>query len=140
MLSPVFQPWVLELPWKMQSVLMTATRGPDDNRHKHIKMANRWIRDKLFFDADPANPFIIKAGDIEPEKILHELQLELEYTTVHYFGHFIHAFEIVGYMHPDKAVGNSAANVYTMLCNEVLHLPPETSWQMQLRLRDVTEH
>src|SRR4051812_44139555 len=103
-MSSVIQSWVHEIPWKMQSVLMTATRGPDEARHPRVKAVNRWIRSVLFHDADPANPFI-KHGD-DPQDLLNDtfladLEHELEYLAVHYFGHLIHALEIIGYMHPD---------------------------------------
>lgn len=139
-MSSVIQPWVFDLPWKMQSVLMTSTRGPDEVRLVHVKMANRWIRSVLFHDADPANPFIVKPGDKPPVAMVGDLQTELEYLRVHYFTHLIHAFEIIGYMHPDDEVAAMADCVYVKLCFEVLHLPPESKETFEARLSDVTIH
>lgn len=154
-MSSVTQDWVQALPWKMQSVLMASTRGPDNHRYKQVKVVNRWIRGHLFHDADPANPFITKPGDFdiailawvldeprlrEREWWLGELEHELEYVTVHYFGHLIHALEIIGYMHPVADVGYAARYLYYELCQRILHLPPETDPELRLRLADVTEH
>lgn len=138
--STVVQGWVSDLPLKMQSVLLTSTRGPDEFRHPHIKMANRWLRSVLFHDADPANPFIVKNGDKNLDEILDELAHELEYVSVHYFGHFIHAFEIIAARHPDQGVANIAAFTYIGLCAEILHLPPEPVADLERRLADITEH
>lgn len=135
-MTSVLQEWVMELPLKMQSVLMTATRGPDDYRHESIKVANRWVRSKLFYDADPNNPFIIKPGDthITNRMLMSQLQRDLEYTTVHYFGHFIHAFQIIGYKHPGAETRRHAEYVYIFCCKEILHLPTENRQELDVRL------
>lgn len=133
-MTSVLQDWVMDLPLKMQSVLMTATRGPDNERFASIKVGNRWCRQHLFHDADPSNPFIVKPGDPQLPEILDRLARELEYTTVHYFGHFIHAFEIIGYKHPEPTVRALAMLVYSEMCAEVLHLPVESLDGMNARL------
>lgn len=127
--------WIFELPPKHQSVLMTATRGPDEFRYPAIKELNRWIRDKLFHDADPSNPFIIKDGDrlMTSETFLKDVTEQLEYTRMHYFSHVIHALEIIGYMHPDEAARFQAYHVYDYLIFE-LHLIPESYNTFRSRL------
>jgi hypothetical protein len=119
--------WVFDLPPKHQSVLMTATRGPDEFRYPAVKEVNRWIRSVLFYDADPSNPFILKEGDRLPvhDGLLSELEHELEYLSLHYFGHFIHALEIIGYMHPDEGKRFIANYAYNYCCTQILHLPIE---------------
>lgn len=139
-MSSVTQDWLEEIPWKMQSVLFTALRGPDERRDPHLKMANRWIRSNVLNDADHHNPFIVKKGDRRPSEIIDLLAHALEYVNVHYFGHFLHAFEIIGYHHPDRIVRIEAATVYEELCADILHLRPEPKLDMDLRLSDVTEH
>ena len=126
--------WVMELPIRMQSVLMAATRGPDNFRYPGVKVINRWIRARLFHDADPTNPFIVKAGDPHPLEILEQLEHELQYTSVHYFGHLIHAIQIIGYQHPEAETRALATQLYAELCQRVLHLPPESEEGMDYRL------
>lgn len=138
-MSRVTQDWLDDIPWKMQSVLFTALRGPDERRDPHIKMANRWVRSKLLNDADPANPFIVKLGDRPPSEIINDLLTALEYTQVHYFTHLMHAFEIIGYHHPDGETRTEAGWVYVAMANN-WHLPPESQSTMDRRLSDVTEH
>lgn len=141
-MSSVLQPWVEEMPWKMQSVLLTATRGPDNHRYKHIKIVNRWIRSQVFYDADPNNPFIAHPDNIPIDNhgLVDALEHELEYVTVHYFGHFIHALEIIGYKHPDHDTARLSITLYYTMCARILHLPPEMARNFDLRLADVTKH
>jgi hypothetical protein len=127
--------WVFDLPPKHQSVLMTATRGPDVFRYPAVKELNRWIRDKLFIDADPSNPFILKPGDrsMLDTEFLKDVTTELEYTQMHYFSHVLHALEIIAYMHPNHQVQTMAFNVYDYLVYE-LHLGVETYEAFRSRL------
>ena len=139
-MTPVFKPWVFELPWRMQSVLMTATRGPDGPmRYPNIKVLNRWMRDKLFNDADPSNPFIIHPDDPDPLTIMPELGKELEYTTVHYYSHVVHALEIIAYEHPDFTVQQPAYRLYYELGPVLMHMKPEQKHEHYVRLGP-TEH
>jgi hypothetical protein len=136
-MSMVFKEWVVELPWRMQSVLMTATRGPDGPmRYPNIKVLNRWTRDKLFNDADPANPFIIHPDDPHPCElsVITELGKELEYTTVHYYSHVIHALEIIAYEHPEFPVQDSAYRLYYELGPVLMHMKPEQKHEHAARL------
>jgi hypothetical protein len=129
----------MDLPLKMQSVLMTATRGPDNHRYYSIKVVNRWMRSHLFHDADPSNPFIMHPDDPGPhhlsqDSFLGVLEHELEYVTVHYFGHFIHALEIIGWMHPEALTRVTAKDLYRECCSRVLHLPTEDHYVFLTRL------
>ncbi len=126
----------MELPIKMQSVMMTGVRGPDNHRYESIKVLNRWVRSNLFHDADPFNPFIVKPGDPMPEAIVDQLCVDVEYTTTHYFAHLIHTLEIIGYKQPDLQRAAQALLVWSSLCKEVLHLPLETQDLMEARLGD----
>lgn len=134
----------MDLPLKMQSVLMTSTRGPDNFRYHSIKVVNRWMRSHLFHDADPSNPFIAHPGDPDPQRLIQDafleiLEHELEYVTVHYFGHFIHALEIIGRMHPDSHTRMIGKSLYRECCSRILHLPTEDPYVFQVRLRNREE-
>lgn len=134
-LYPVVQDWVMRIPWKMQSVLMTATRGPDEFRYPCTKAVGRWIRGRLFHDADPSNPFIHAKDDGDPKRLLDTLEHEVEYLSLHYFGHLVHALQIIGYKHPDAAERVTGLILYEELCLRVLHLPIESEERMDERLR-----
>jgi hypothetical protein len=138
-MSSVIQDWVFDIPWKMQSVMFTSLRGPDEHRDQYIKMANRWIRSKLLHDADPDNPFIVKQGDLAPLEIIPELLTALEYTKVHYFTHIMHTFQIIGFYHPDWEVRIEASKVYKSMVSN-WHCKPESKEEMDARLSDVTQH
>lgn len=141
-MSSVTQDWVQELPWKMQSVMLTSTRGPDNHRYASVKAVNRWIRAQLYHDADPANPFIVHEEDppdILADSFVAELQRDLEYTTVHYYSHVLHTLEIIGYKHPSEDVRDIARQLYGILCFE-LHVIPESISMLEQRLADVTQH
>lgn len=134
-MSMVFKDWVIELPWRMQSVLMTATRGPDGPvRYPDIKVLNRWIRDKLFNDADPSNPFIMHPDDPDVLLIIEQLGKELEYTTVHYYCHVVHALEIIAYEHPVYDVQDAAYRLYYELGPVLMHMKPELKHEHWERL------
>lgn len=131
----VFKPWVIELPWRMQSVLMASTRGPDSPiRFPHIKVLNRWMRDKLFNDADPSNPFIMHPTDPDVVSIIDAIQQELEYTTVHYYSHVVHALEIIAYEHPEHAVAEPAFRLYYELGPVLMHMRAEQKHEHWERL------
>ncbi|MCK9595774.1 hypothetical protein M0R19_01145 [Candidatus Pacearchaeota archaeon] len=127
----VLKDWIGELSWKQQSVLFSSLRGPDNIRPPFTKKLNRWIRRVTQNNADLSTEYMEKV-ELPTVK---ELCSELEYTTVHYFCHLIHAMEIIGYKHPDKEVKEIANNYYSGLVN-ALHLNPETIEQMDKRLED----
>lgn len=53
----------------------------------------------------------------------------------HWYRHFMHGVEIMGYKHPDEHIRQFWHQVYTRLCRD-LHLNPETIEQLNSRLGD----
>jgi hypothetical protein len=68
------------------------------------------------------------------EEFLAALEHELEYQPVHYYGHFIHALEIIAYMHYDDMVGSIALRIYSHCVEEILHLQCERGGDLRRRL------
>lgn len=58
--------------------------------------------------------------------------------SLHYFAHAAHAFEIVGYKHPDQIIRAFWHGVYLRMVH-ALHVWPETAEQMDSRLGDTPE-
>lgn len=127
----VLQAWVAALPWKQQSVLLSSLRGPDTARPGSIKTVNRWLRGIMQNNADSSTDYMTEVP--LPER--NELQRDLEYCTMHYYSHLMHAIQIVGYKHPDQEIAKKA-NTYYELLVDFLHLNPETREQMNKRLED----
>ena len=129
--GPVIQEWMSELPWKQQSVILSSLRGPDNIRPPLTKKVNRWLRGIIQNNADTSTEYM---QDVELPSV-ENLCKELEYTTIHYFCHLMHATEIIGYHHPDEKVRKVAGDYYLGLVT-ALHLNPETKEQLDKRLED----
>jgi hypothetical protein len=60
---------------------------------------------------------------------------DLDAMPLHYHLHAMHAYEIVGYQHPDERIANWWRSVYFRLVKD-LHLTPETRETLNHRLSD----
>jgi len=127
----VLKDWMVKIPWKQQSVILSALRGPDLSRPVAVKKINRWLRDVIQNNADPSSEYM--KDRTLPE--IEDLKLDMGYCTMHYFTHLMHALEIIGYKHPDESVSDTAKRYYLGLVDFV-HLNPETREQMDKRLED----
>jgi hypothetical protein len=132
MRSKVLQDWIAELPYKMQSVLVSAQRGPDSHYCPNIKALTKWIRRTCQINADPSHSFM---ADV-PLPSLEEIEYELEYCTLHFTFHFLYGLEIIGYKHPDDEIRRKSMFYYKGVIEEVLHFNVETEEQMDKRLVD----
>lgn len=158
----VLQEWVQRLTFMMQSVLITAIRGPDGLDKNHVsKLLLRWLRRCVLYSAfesktarAPAsfmNPWAPGGGSFtgpsisqEPiftsweedmNRIVNEYLSALDAIPHHFQLHFMHAVEILGYKHPDEHIRTWWNFVYRRLAND-MHLNPETEVQMDKRLGD----
>lgn len=158
----VLQDWVCDLTFMQQSVLITATRGPDGIRKDHVaKLLLRWLRRCFLISAFDkkalTNPWFAGGGSftgpsIEPprsrpgftamedwaadmDRLIKEYLRMVDELPHHFQLHFMHAAEILGYKHPDQEIRLWWNQVYRMLVND-LHLYPESEAQMDNRLGD----
>jgi hypothetical protein len=127
----VLQDWVIELPLMMQGRMMTGIRGPDEAYCPEMKPVIRWIRSVVLVSGNPENDF----AQIDDKQLpaVEDFEHELEYLTVHYYRHFLHTLEIIGYKHPDFAVSDIAMEYYLRLV-DWMHLAPESHEEINERL------
>lgn len=133
--TSVVQDWVSLMPWKLQSILFSALRGPDQEFLYYTKQVSKWLRAVSQNNADPAKPYMndIKLP-IHTERAA--FWRELEYCPCHFVHHFLDALAIVGYFHPDEATAAYAAGVHYEVCEELFHFMPEPPAVFKLRHRD----
>lgn len=70
-----------------------------------------------------------------PFPSLDDFQRDLEYCTMHYYCHLMHAMEIIGYNHPKEETRDIALGYYAAMV-EFQHLNPETKEELNSRLED----
>jgi hypothetical protein len=133
MKGKVLQDWMEKLPFKMQSVLISAQRGPDSHYCPKIKAITKWIRRTCQQNADPSHSFMEEA----PLPSLEEIEYEIEFCTLHFTFHLMYGLEIIAYKHPDKAVRDKSMHYYKGIIEEVLHFNIETEDQLDKRLVDM---
>ena len=144
----VLLPWAERLSYMQQSVLITATRGPDTLPKMHpAKYLCRWLRRAYLYSAfdkvalwDPRDP---RGGNFtgpigSPDDALRAYLDDVDSVPHHFHMHLVHAAEILGYKHPDKSIRDWWLKAYHILCGD-LHLGPETEADMDCRLGDI-EH
>lgn len=164
MKGPVTQPWTHSISFMQQTVLLTAVRGPDGlPKYSGVKFLLRWYRrcilvsslDNKILDL-PCNPgksntdggsFMGPSYDYnEPgmagvpwqkvmDGIVSQYLKELDAIPHHFQMHLMHAFQIVGYKHPDAGIRDWFRKTYNRLVSD-LHLWPESEEQMDQRLGD----
>lgn len=162
--KPVIQDWVSQLPYMQQSVLLMGVRGMDGLPKSHSsKPMLRWLRRTILITAFEGKvlkyPHLKGGGSFtgpscilehkglfrlfRKKKIWQEAMIPIvdnflnnrdEYN-VHFFMHFVHACEIIGYKHPDYYIRIWWYELYIRLVHS-LHLEPETKQQMEKRLGD----
>lgn len=156
----VVQPWVSQISFMQQSVLLSAIRGADGaDKYASYKKLQRWLRRCILISAFDGivltNPFDPRGGkftgpvvDSVSVKLASESEWELGMESYingffascdslphHFILHFTHAAEIIGYMHPDERI----AKWWEMLYNRIVasfHMKPETKEEMLHRLGD----
>ncbi|WP_230781543.1 hypothetical protein [Sphingomonas sp. Leaf37] len=153
--ATVLQPWVSSLTMMQQTVLLTAIRGPDGvPKYGPTKMLLRWYRRCVLLSAmDRAvlsTPYDAGGGSftgpsffalfssdwrLSMDEIVAAYLRELDAIPHHFQLHLLHAVEIVGYKHPDRAISSWWRQVYERLVHD-MHLWPETEEQMDRRLGD----
>lgn len=151
----VLQPWVSDLPFMQQSVLLTAVRGPDSVPKYHAsKYIVRWFRRSILISSFAKrailNPHEGDGGsfygpsceapaDGNWEALMDvraaDYVRSLDELPHHFQLHLMHAAEIVGYRHPDQRVRAWWERFYVRLAHD-MHLWPETREQMDRRLGD----
>ena len=135
-MSSVLLPWVMELPWKCQSILLSGLRGPDDCAPPAIKKVNRWLRTVSQNNADPSKDYMKQATLPTPK----EVSKELEWMTSHFVHHFADSLRVVAIWHPDMVMRIVATNYHYDIAEELFHFIPEDDATFITRHRDKVDH
>lgn len=125
-MSSVLQPWLEDIPIRMQSTLVLSLRGPDGQRSPEIKKVQRWMRGLAFRPGNPDNvhEFMTAIENVPWLKEKNSLARELEFCPQHFYSHLMHGLEVIGYSHPDNRVRRKACQIFFGMCT-LMHLTPE---------------
>lgn len=158
----VLQDWISDLTFMQQSVLVTATRGPDGIRKDHpAKMIIRWLRRCYLRSALDGgivldNPRDPRGGNFtgpsleqcpandgysweDPMDALLKKYIKAADELPHHFqSHVMHAAEILGFEHPVGRIRVWWYRAYEAIVDD-LHLLPEPAGKMRKRLGDAKE-
>lgn len=130
----VVQEWASELPFRMQTVMLSALRGCDGIPKEDVsKKITRKFRGCLLRSAHK---------DISPKSFMHD-GLEdgdlatffkgMDHYPTHWLFHLLHATEIMGYYHPIQEVSGFWRWFY-LTAVDSLHLMPESKSDLENRL------
>ena len=160
--NSTIQSWVHELTRMQQAVLLTAIRGPDGLPGKHAaKALLRWYRRCILVTAFEGTSFGKSLCDafapgggnftgpvgVEPALLVEDSASRclddalLEYLETvdelphHFYLHFLHASEVLGYKHPVEGTREWWRRAYYRMVRK-MHLTPETEAEMDSRLGD----
>ena len=145
-MSNVLQPWVNDLTFMQQSVLITAVRGPDGIKKNHVaKVLLRWYRRCFLYSAFEKKIFpdaYMEGGGSFTGPCLGDINdCRTEYFSVvdelphHFQLHLMHAAEILGYKHPNPIIRFWWFKFYCMIVKDA-HLHIETEQELDYRLGD----
>ena len=135
-MSSVLQDWVMEMPWKCQSILLSGLRGTDSNQPPAIKAVTRWLRTISQNNADPSK------GYMQQDKLPSPLELcdELEYQTCHFVHHLADALRTVGIWHYNDCIKERAWQYHYLIAEELFHFVPESRDNFIERHKDKVDH
>lgn len=149
--TSVLQPWVMKLPLRAQGTLLTGFRGCDLAPKNPVSIDERYgcstgedtverqlvayLRFCTIVPADPREVDVPGAWfkSSPPTKWKPS---QLSHYPLHWYGHLMHCFEVVGYLrephdeHKDRALG-----IYIRMA-EALHLKHESREELLKRLTE----
>jgi len=141
----VLNDWVVDLTLMQQSVLLSLVRNADGipKFHKQkalIRWYRRCILKSAFEGAELRNPQQPGGGSFtgpvdDVAQALDDFIDSRDEMSLHYFAHAMHAFEILGYKHPDSGIRTFWNTAYVRMVH-CLHIWPETEEQLDKRLGD----
>lgn len=131
-MTSVLQPWVTELTFKQQTVLMSAIRGCDGVGKEDIsKKLVRSYRSTILEDASGGGSLFMD-NSVTRKEVMAFLK-QIDHYPIHWFTHFMHAVQIVGYYDCETSVWWDS--LYRAMAG-ALHLNPETKIEHEARLAD----
>lgn len=141
----VLAPWVETLPLMQQSVLLALVRNEDGiDRDAPQKQLIKWFRRCILLSAFDrrvlTSPYESGGGSFtgsitDVTDAVTDFVRARDSMKLHYFAHAMHAFEILGYKHPDPQTRGFWYDAYVRMC-DALHMRIETVDMMDRRLCD----
>lgn len=135
--SSVMQDWLTEegLSWKQQTVLLSAIRGCDGkSKEDPSKYVSKFMRSLVLNNAATENTKFMRVNMGMITKFIEDV----DQYPIHFVTHQMHAYEIVGYFHPDESVRKVCFGVYECMVR-ALHLNIESKKENRIRLADGKE-
>lgn len=146
----VLQAWVFRVPPRGQGTLLTGIRGCDlapknpcttqepngcssgeSTPERHLVAFLRWC---VLNPADPRE-VDVPGGWFQSRPPGTWKPSQLGHYPLHWYGHLMHCFEVVGFWHPKDEVALVAQDIYVRLAKN-LHLEPENSAACFARLTE----
>jgi len=136
-MDSVLRPWVMAMPWKMQSILLSGLRAPDAPTDATKRLC-RWMRGESQHNAHPAKGYM--QPQLLSKELINKCMDELEYLSCHYVHHFADAMAVIAYYHPGPSIAAFALAVHAEVAMEIFHFKPETMEEFIYRHRDRVNH
>lgn len=135
----VIQDWLGNLPWKMQTVVITGIRGCDGlTKYDASKHVSRAIRRVSLKNADRTTTYMQHDAQAELHEAVEKFVEDLDRYPVHYVLHVAHACEIIGYKHLDRNIAAMFLRAYSEIV-QAMHMNPEEEASLDVRLADNRE-
>lgn len=141
----VLNDWVHDLPYMQQSVLLSAIRNSDGVEKFHPqKQLLKWYRRCVLRSAFDGRTLTLPdepgggsfTGPVDDLGFaLDNFVTARDGMSLHYYAHAMHAFEILGYKHPDPVIRKFWYSAYSRMAH-AMHLWPESQMEMDNRLGD----
>lgn len=134
-MTTVVQPWVAaSCTLKQQTVLLCALRGCDGTaKEDPSKRITRHIRHVVLESAEGGGS-LFHGCTVRPDWV-EAFCSDMDHYPLHWVCHVMHAAEIIGYKHPDRATRILWLQAYRLFCG-ALHTLPESEAHLDLRLAD----
>lgn len=127
----VVKPWLAELSFKMQTVVLMALRGCDGaGKDDGSKWVVRCLRDVVLENVDTSGTIV--SGGLDQGLVNHFLD-DIDSYPLHFYTHLMLAAEIVACGHPDREVRRQWRYLYLRMAT-TLRLNPENPYQLGMRL------
>jgi len=132
----VLREWVDELPRREQGALVVALRGCDDAPKRPYDSPERqlvaYLRYVVMNPADERE-VDIEGGFMQSQPPASWKASDFGHYPQHWYAHLMHAFEVVGFRHPDGETAFTAIKIYLAFVNN-LHLRPEQIGDFENRM------
>ncbi len=134
-MSSVVQEWMSgdNISWKQQTVILTALRGCDSFSNQLMEKIKKKLRNTVLKNAGASNQSFMSEGMSLDD--VYKFTQDCDKAPNHYHMHVLHAFEIIGYKHPDFEIREWFMSAYSIMVDS-MHVRPETEKQCDARLAD----